>query len=353
MTVNSTIEAKMLALVKSGAGPEAVSLTLVDEPVAAPGQARVRVVATGICGTDLHIAKDEFPSQPPVVMGHEILGEVESVGDYGDAQWVGKSVVCETYFSTCGECQWCRDGQRNLCPQRRSIGSFENGGFTRFVLVPVMNLHQVPQNVSDLEGVLLEPLSCVAQCLLDPAVVNAGDRVLVIGPGTMGQLSAQVAKMQGGEVLMFGLEKDAPRLKVAQAAGIGTSTLEPEADDFDVVIECSGSAAGFVLALRCARRGGAVVQVGIFGRDVTAPLDQLLFKELRLSSGSASTAVSWRRSVALAGSGQLSLAPLITSKVPLSEWKSAFDAVAAGEGIKTVLLPDESSFSAQTLMEPR
>jgi L-iditol 2-dehydrogenase len=274
------------------------------------------------------------------------LGEVESVGDRGDAAWVGKQVVCETYFSTCGECQWCRDGQRNLCPQRRSIGSFENGGFARYVLVPVMNLHQVPQNLSGLEGVLLEPLSCVAQCLLDPPIVNAGDWVLVIGPGTMGQLSAQVSKMQGGRVLMVGLEKDAPRLKVAQAAGIDTATSAPEPDAFDVVIECSGSAAGFVLALGCARRGGAFVQVGIFGRDVTAPLDQVLFKELRLSSGSASTALSWRRSVALASSGQLSLAPLITSTVPLSDWKRAFDAVAAGEGIKTVLLPNETVSSA-------
>jgi L-iditol 2-dehydrogenase len=344
--VSSSIEGKMLALVKSGVGPEAVSLTMVDEPVATAGQARVRVVATGICGTDLHIAKDEFPSQPPVVMGHEILGQVDSVGDQADAQWVGKSVICETYFSTCGVCQWCRDGQRNLCPQRRSIGSFENGGFARYVLVPMMNLHQVPENLSGLEGVLLEPLSCVAQCLLDPPIVNPGDRVLVIGPGTMGQLSAQVAKMQGGQVLMVGLEKDAPRLKVAQDAGISTSTSTPESEAFDVVIECSGSAAGFGLALRCARRGAALVQVGIFGRDVTAPLDQVLFKELRLSSGSASTAVSWRRAVALASSGQLSLGPLITSTVPLSQWKGAFDAVAAGEGIKTVLLPDESTVTA-------
>jgi L-iditol 2-dehydrogenase len=339
--MSSSVEGKMVALVKSGVGPDAVSLSFVDEPVATSGQARVRVMATGICGTDLHIAKDEFPSQPPVVMGHEIVGQVESVGDESDQQWVGRLVVCETYFSTCDECQWCRDGQRNLCPQRRSIGSFENGGFARYVIVPVMNLHEVPQNLVGLEGVLLEPLSCVAQCLLDPPLVNAGDRVLVIGPGTMGQLCAQVAKMQGGHVLMVGLEKDAPRLKVAQDAGVAVSTSNPEPDAFDVVIECSGSGAGFVLALRCARRGAAVVQVGIFGHDVSAPLDQLLFKELRLSSGSASTAASWRRSVALAGSGQLSLAPLITSTVPLSEWKSAFDAVGAGEGIKTVLLPDE------------
>lgn len=338
--MSSTIEGQMLALVKSGVGPEAVDLAMLDEPSATRGLARVRVVATGICGTDLHIAKDEFPCQPPVVMGHEVLGEVDSVGDEADGHWVGVPVACETYFSTCGVCQWCRDAKRNLCPQRRSIGSFENGGFARYVLVPVLNLHRVPENLSGLEGVLLEPLSCVAQCLLDPPIVNAGDRVLVIGPGTMGQLSAQVAKMQGGEVLMVGLEKDAPRLNVAQDAGIRTSISEPEVDSFDVVIECSGSAAGFVLALRSARRGAAVVQVGIFGRDVSAPLDQLLFKELRLSSGSASTAISWRRAVSLGASGQLSLGPLITSTVPLSQWKSAFDAVAQGEGIKTVLVPD-------------
>jgi L-iditol 2-dehydrogenase len=332
----------MLALVKSGPGPGSVSLSLVDEPIATLGHARVRVVATGICGTDLHIAKDEFPSEPLVVMGHEIQGEVESVGDPSDAHWVGRSVVCETYFSTCGVCEWCRDARRNLCPQRRSIGSFENGGFTRYVLVPIVNLHQVPENLHGLEGVLLEPLACVTQCLLDPPIVNPGDRVLVIGPGTMGQLCAQVAKTQGGDVLLVGLEKDVARLAVARASGVATSTSTPKLDWFDVVIECSGSDAGFNIGLRSARRGGAVVQVGIFGHDVTAPLDAILFKELRLTSGSASTAASWRRAVTLAGSGELSLAPLITSTVPLAQWKSAFDVVAAGEGIKTVMLPDES-----------
>jgi L-iditol 2-dehydrogenase len=224
-----------------------------------------------------------------------------------------------------------------------------DGAFAEYLALPVVNLHRVPENLTGLAGVLLEPLSCVAQCLLDPPIVNAGDRVLVIGPGAMGQLCAQVAKMQGGDVLLVGLEKDAPRLKVAQSVGIAVSTTNVEPDSFDVVIECSGSEAGFALAVRSARRGAAVVQVGIFGRDVNAPLDQLLFKELRLSSGSASTAASWRRSVALASSGHLRLEPLITSRVPLAQWKAAFDGVKAGEGIKTVLLPDESNFSAQAL----
>lgn len=283
--MSSTVDTQMLALVKSGPGPENVVLSLVQEPVATPGLARVRVIATGICGTDLHIAKDEFPSEPPVVMGHEILGEVESVGDPTDLHWVSVRVACETYFSTCESCEWCRSGKRNLCPQRRSIGSFENGGLTRYVVVPILNLHELPENLEGLEGVLLEPLACVTQCLLDPPIVSAGDRVLVIGPGTMGQLYAQVSMMMGGEALLAGLEKDAARLQEAHGLGISTTSTAPEPDWFDVVIECSGSSAGVASALRSARRGAAYVQVGIFGRDVTVTLDTLLKKELRVSSG--------------------------------------------------------------------
>lgn len=331
--------AGMLAVVKTGPGPEGVRLEKVPVPTAGHGMARVRVVATGICGTDVHVARDEYAHQAPVVMGHEVLGVVDAVGDETDAGLLGRRVVCETYYSVCGICDWCRTGRINLCTSRRSIGSFENGGFAPFLVLPVVNLHVLPDSVGDIEGVLAEPLACVAQCLLDPPVVGSGDRVLVTGPGAMGQLAAQVAASAGGVVTLAGLERDAGRLSVAESLGIHTTTVAPEREAFDVVIECSGSAPGAAAALRAARRGGRYVQVGIFGRDVSVPFDLVLYKELVVTSGFASTPASWRRAMALIAQRQVTLAPLVTRQVPLADWAVAFEAAAAGEGIKTVVVP--------------
>jgi L-iditol 2-dehydrogenase len=330
---------EMLAVVKAGPGSDNVRLQAVDEPQASPGTARVKVIATGICGTDIHIARDEYAYEAPVVMGHEVLGIVDSVGDKNDAGLIGKRIVCETYFSTCGVCDWCRSGRRNLCPTRRSIGSFENGGFARYVVLPVINLHVVPDSVSDTEAVLAEPLACVTQSLLDPPIVSAGDRVLVTGPGAMGQLASQVAMAQGGVVTLAGLERDAARLATAASLGISTTTGIPEANSFDVVIECSGSAPAADVALRSARRGAHYVQIGIFGKDVTVPLDLVLYKELIVSSGFASTPTSWRRAMALIEQKLVTLSPLVTGSIAIDQWQQGFEAVAAGHGIKTIIVP--------------
>ena len=329
----------MTAVVKAATGAENVVLDQVPVAHTATGLARVRVVAAGVCGTDTHIARDEYACEAPVVMGHEILGEVDQVGSPEDEHWLGKRVVCETYFSACEVCEWCRAGSRNLCRSRRSLGSFENGGFARYVTMPALNLHAVPDTVTGLDAVLAEPLACVAQCLLDPPVVNAGDRVLVTGPGAMGQLAAQVAKACGGEVTLAGLERDAQRLRTAAGLGIRTTTAEVPAEAFDVVIECSGSGPGARAAMLAARRGARYVQVGIFGRDVSLPFDTVLYKELVISSGFASTATSWRRAIALMEAGLVALGPLVTRQVPIADFADAFAAAAAGDGIKTVIIP--------------
>ena len=333
-----TIE--MFALSKVGRGADSLKLTSLPRPVASQGQALVRVLAAGVCGTDIHVANDEYSFEPPVVMGHEILGEVVSVGSAIDAVWVGSTVVCETYFSTCEICDWCRAGRRNLCPHRRSLGSFENGGFASFVVMPVANLHRLPTSLRGIEGVLAEPLACVTQCLLDPPFICAGDNVLVIGPGTVGQLAAQVAKSQGGTVTLAGLSRDAARLLIAAELGLDTTTSLPDVESYEVVIECSGSEAGASAGLRSAKRGGHYAQMGIFGKAVTLPVDDILYKELVVTSGFGSTATSWTRAISLIENGLVTLHPLITKRVSIHEWESAFAATAAGDGIKTVIIPD-------------
>lgn len=338
-TTLATTSRMMRAVVKTGPGEEGVILDHVPVPDVPDGYAKVEVAGTGICGTDIHIAHDEYANEPPVVMGHEITGTVLEVGDEADASLIGDRVACETYFSTCGVCAACRDGRANLCQSRRSVGSYEHGGFAEFVVVPVKNLHRLPEGLGDVDGALAEPLACVAQCLMNPAVVQAGDRVLVTGPGAMGQLAAQVARAHGGRVTLSGLPQDADRLAVAGRLGIAVTTGGPDEAAFDVVIECSGSAGGAGVALRAARRGGRYVQVGIFGRPVQVDLDLVLYKELVVSSGFASTAASWRAAMRLIETGAVRLGPLVSQVLPLERFADAFDSAKRGEGLKTVVSP--------------
>ena len=208
------------------------------------------------------------------------------------------------------------------------------------MVVPAQNLHALPAHVDSIAGSLCEPLACVCQCLLDPPIVNAGDRVLVVGPGAMGLLSAQVARAQGATVTCAGLAADASRLAVAEALDCRSAlAAEVHDEDFDVVVECSGSAGGLATALRAVRRAGSLVQVGIFGREVPVPFDQILYKELTVTSGFASTAASWRRAMELLNARKVELAPLISDVVPLQEWQRALGLVGSGSALKVVIDP--------------
>jgi L-iditol 2-dehydrogenase len=302
------------------------------------------VQAAGICGTDLHIVDDEFRSWPPVTMGHEVCGIVAAVADDVDPAWIGERVVSETYFTTCGTCAHCRGDRANLCLERRSIGSAVDGAFASRLLVPARNLHRVPDGLASEAAALTEPLACVCQCLLDPAVVAPGDDVLVVGPGPIGLLAAQVALAGGGRVHLRGVERDAARLALGRELGCETTFAgrEPEEHalgEFDVVIDCSGSAAGISACLEHARRGGRLVQIGLAGKPVAVPFDEICFRELTVTSGNASTPRSWRRALALLEAGAVRLEPLVSDVVPLAEWERAFETARAGAAVKVVIDP--------------
>ena len=329
----------MLGVAKLAPGPGNVALAERPEPSARPGRVVLEVTATGICGTDLHIVDDEFPSRPPVTLGHEISGVVASLGEGVDEAWHGARVVSETYFSTCGTCAWCRAGRRNLCPERRSLGSAVDGGFAPRVEVPLENLHRIPDWLDGMAAVLMEPLACCCQSLPE-GVVGDGDEVLVVGPGPVGLLAAQVATAAGGRVHVRGVPRDAARLSLAASLGLATSTTEGEPPgEFDVVVECSGHASGMTFALESARRGARYVQIGLAGKPVSLPFDLVCFKELTVTSGNASTSVSWRRALALVDTRAGALEPLVSSAVPLERWDEAFADTRAGSGVKHVLVP--------------
>jgi L-iditol 2-dehydrogenase len=326
---------KGLAKLAPGVG----HLGVIDRPERepGPGQVLIEVYGTGVCGTDLHIEAGEYATSPPVTLGHEVSGAVAATGEGVGTALIGARVVTETFYSTCGVCPMCRDGRPNLCPERLSIGSRADGGFAPRLIVPAGNLHVVPERLGEHAASLAEPLACVCNCLFDPPAVTAGDQVLVVGPGPMGLLAAQVARVMGGDVVVAGLPSDGERLEVARSLGLRTTTSG--AEPADVALECSGSAAGASAALDATRPGGRYVQIGVFGRPVTVPLDRIFERELTVTSGFASTPASWARAVGLMERGDVLLEPLVSRVAPLEAWAEVFADLRHGHGLKAVIDP--------------
>jgi L-iditol 2-dehydrogenase len=327
-------------LTKVAPGRGNVELADRPEPAAAPGHVVLEVLGAGICGTDLHIVDGEYETVTPVTMGHEVAGVVAELGEGVDEGWLGARVASETYFSTCGRCAHCLAGRVNLCVQRRSIGTHVDGAFAPRLTVPATNLHRLPDWLDGRVAALCEPLACVCHSVLEPeSAVAAGDEVLVVGPGPVGLLEAQVARAAGGMVHVRGTTRDERRLGAAHELGFQTSTTQDGPVAADVVIECSGSEAGIASGLAAARRGGRYVQMGVVGREAKIPFDLVCFHELTITSGFASTPSSWATALELVADRRIVLEPLLSEVVPLAEWERAFAATRSAEGIKFVLDP--------------
>jgi L-iditol 2-dehydrogenase len=342
----------MKAVMKVAPGVGNVEVRDIEEPTPQAGQVKIRVSAAGICGTDLHIYKDEFRSWPPVVLGHEIAGEIAEIGEGVSGIAPGERVTTETYFAYCGTCRYCRGGQTNLCPNRRSIGSAVNGGFTSYVVVPVRNIHRLPENVDFQAGALAEPLACVCHAVLTTPTVAPGDVAVIAGPGAIGLLALQVVKAAGATVIVLGTDVDEHRLQLARELG-ADHTVNVQRDDpekmiadlteeglgADVVYECSGAGPAAQQLLKLVRRRGRYVQIGLFGKPVAWDLEQLCFKELTATGSNASVPSSWLRALRLMAEGKVKTKPLITGVYDVTDWRRAFDAFEARTGIKALLQP--------------
>ena len=341
----------MPAVVKTARGEGHVALQDIAAPRPGPGQVLLAVRAAGICGTDLHIYHDEYPTQPPVVLGHELAGDVAAVGEGVTGVAPGDRVTTETYFHLCGTCRFCRGGQPNLCPERRSIGSGVNGGFAPYVVVPERNVHLLPEGLSFLEAALTEPLACVVHGALELPKVTAGDVAVVAGPGAIGLLTLQAARAAGASVIVLGTGVDHRRLDLARELG-AVAAIDVSQEDpapivqsltggwgADIVFECSGAGPAALGLLAHARRGGQYAQFGLFGKPVAWDLDQVCLKELRVTGSNASVPSAWRTALRLLGEGRVQTAPLISDVFPLAGWEEAFARFEGRAGVKLLLDP--------------
>jgi L-iditol 2-dehydrogenase len=327
---------------------EAGDVALIDkpEPVRAnPGHVILEVLAAGVCGTDLSIAKGLYKTFPNVTIGHELTGRVGILGEGVDATWLGKRVVPETFFGTCGTCVFCRSGRENLCYDRKSIGTHVDGAFAGWLEIPAKNLHEVPETLSNEAGSMGEPVACVVNSLFEidgHPRIGPGDKVLVVGPGPIGLIAAQVARACGGEVTLQGAPGDAVRLALAGKLGFAVLTAgagEFPVDCFDAAVECSGNRHGVADAFRSLRKGGRLMQMGLVGGEIPLAYDTICIKELTVTSGFAANHRSWLRAIPLMASGRIDLESLVTATSPLDTWHEILVEQRSRDGVKHIFKP--------------
>ncbi|HUX85935.1 MAG TPA: zinc-binding dehydrogenase [Chloroflexota bacterium] len=341
----------MKGVVKFARGDGNVELRDVAEPELQPGHALIKVAACGICGTDLHILHDEYPTNPPVVLGHEMAGTVVAVASDVTGVSSGERVTALTYSYTCGQCRYCQSGRLNLCPQRRSFGSGVNGAMAPWLIVPARNLYRLPANVDDLTGALTEPLACCVRGILDYAAPKPGDVLVVSGPGPIGLFSAMVAKTTGATVIVLGLNADERRLEIARQIGVDHVVNVQQTDvaafvrdltggaGADVVVECAGAEKSAQTCLDLVARGATYVQMGLFGAPVRFDLTQIAMREVRIAGPFGTLPSSWSRTLRLLGEGRLNPRLVLSDVIPLEGWHEGFGKAEAKDAGKVVLTP--------------
>ena len=315
----------MKAVVKTRPEPGNVELLDVAEPTAGPDQVVIQVHNAGICGTDIHILKSEYVIDPPVVMGHEVCGEIVEVGPDVTGFAVGDRVtVNPSAARLCGTCRYCRAGAPFFCIDRSSLGSSLDGGFAKYCAARQGILFRVPDGLDSTVGALSEPLACVYQAVVELTEIKAGELVVVTGPGPIGLMALLLAKVRGARVMVLGTGADAVRLRCARSLGADV-VLDVEQEDAagvvadltggygaDVALECSGAAGGAAQCLELLKKEGCYTQVGIFGAPIQVNLDAVVIKQLRVQGSICHTWQTWERTMAFLASGAIDLAPLIS-----------------------------------------
>jgi 2-desacetyl-2-hydroxyethyl bacteriochlorophyllide A dehydrogenase len=340
----------MQALQKTRA---AAGLELVDvpRPTLEPGSddVLVQVRATGICGSDLHV-DDWTPSYAfiapsiPVTIGHEFVGVAQTGALAGQRVVVRPSV-------TCGACAACVDGRHDDCERRRGIGMTRDGAFAGWVRVPLRNCVPVPDALSDELAALTEPLTISMQALRIAGDV-AGLRVLVMGPGTIGQGIAALARRAGASQVVVSGFDDAARFDALRVMGFDAlvdvktqalaegTRVHTGGAPFDIVFEATGVPETITEALALLRRNGIVVVTGIHARPLALDLTPLVRNQQQLRGSFRPPESDWPRALALLAEMNTVLRPMVSHVLPLSQAREGFALAHGKQASKVLLCPD-------------
>jgi 2-desacetyl-2-hydroxyethyl bacteriochlorophyllide A dehydrogenase len=331
-------------------GPGKLAVTSRDTPRPAATDLLVQVKACGICGTDVHIFEGEFPATPGIALGHEYAGVVAEVGAAVSGFTPGDHVAIDPNIP-CGSCPACRRGDVHLCEALQALGVTRDGGFAEYSVVPAGQAYHVPEAVSFDACAFAEPLSC---CLhgLDLAEIRAGDRVLVIGAGSIGLLMVQLARLSGAAVVVVAEPVEAKRTLAVRlgadraldpaAGAVGSACQDLAPIGFDAVLECVGRPATAAQALGLARRGGRIVWFGVNPPGATVPVEPYLVYRNELTIRAAFiNPHTFGRAVGLLGQGRIQTTPLVSHHVGLAAIAEGIGSMKAGRVIKVLVLPDQ------------
>lgn len=298
-----------------------------DAPPPAPpaGEATVRVLQAGICNTDVELVRGYYPYRG--ILGHEFVGRVEC----GPSHLQGASVVGEIN-AVCHRCVACRAGRPSHCEARTVLGIVDRPGtFADYTSLPVENLHVVPDTVADDAAVFTEPLAAALQ-IREQVELASDTRALVVGDGKLGLLVVQVLLLAGCDVTSLGHHPERLRAVAPAAAIITGQALATAA--FDLVVECSGQAAGFAVARRAVRPRGTLVMKSTYAGELTVDASSLVVDEITVVG---SRCGPFAPALRLLAEGRVVVAPMIEARYDLDDSEAAFERVTRGGALKVLL----------------
>jgi len=326
-----------------------VEIREIDTPKIGDDDVLLEVANVGVCGSDLHqwSADHSWPVNYPVVLGHEFGGTIVELGSRVIGWNVGERVVSETAAIIDTNNPMTRQGRYNLDPTRKGFGYGVHGAMTRFVRVPSRILHRVPEHVPFEQACLTEPCCVAYNAVVKNARIEPGDRVVVLGPGTIGILCAAMARLCGAEVALVGLEADRQRLNIAAqhygcTAIVGDArnwSMERDGLGADGIIDAAGASVTLKIALDLVRPAGWISKVGWGPQPLGFNLDPLVQKNVKLQGSFSHHWAIWERVIAMMASGQLDVRPIIGGIWPIEQWHDAFEKMHSGAVVKSILKP--------------
>jgi threonine 3-dehydrogenase len=338
----------MHALVKHHAAP-GIELREVELPTIGPNDIRIRVKRTAICGTDMHIfnwdpwAQKTIPV--PMTVGHEYCGEIVEIGSEVSGLSTGDRVSGEGHI-TCGFCRNCRAGRRHLCRNTLGVGVNRPGCFAEYVVIPAVNAFKLPDAIDDEIAAILDPLGNAVHTALAFDVV--GEDVLITGAGPIGIMAAAIVRFVGARHVVITDVNDY-RLSIAKQMGatLAINVTRDSLDSamqqlgmregFDVGLEMSGNASALRDMLRTMHHGGSIAMLGIPATEVAIDWNEVILKGLTLKGiYGRQMFETWYKMAALLQSG-LNVRPVITHRVPYTEYRHAFEIMGKGESGKVVM----------------